>query len=145
MNDYDNSIVEFCKFVKKGSGVIVDSNVKSEFESMYELANSYHHGKLLAVLELNNLLDKKNSVNNDPLFYRNMFKQFKAQSVNEGEAKNFIKSEAFWRERIDKGSYAEKILNAIFKRKKKGYATDREMQVLNKALAGDKTPYHPKN
>ena len=74
MNKED--IIEFCASVKRGFGTIKDSSVKSEYQRIYENALTGEDlGYLLATLEKNDLLDKKNCVNTDPKFYQEMYKQ----------------------------------------------------------------------
>jgi hypothetical protein len=80
MKTIDDQIVEFCTSVKKGFGTISDSSVKHEFERMSESAiQPQHLGKLLALLERHNLLDKKNSVNKEEKFYQFMYKKMNEQ------------------------------------------------------------------
>lgn len=72
----NEQISEFCSAVKKGFGTIVDSSVKGEFERFTNVSlEPKSLGKLLAVLEHHNLLDKKRSVNVNENFYRAMYKK----------------------------------------------------------------------
>ena len=76
MKTLDEKIAEFCVGVKKGFGTISDSGVKGEFERVYETKlDSTNLGKLLALLEKHNLLDKKHSVNCNENFYQFMYKK----------------------------------------------------------------------
>ena len=70
----DEKIAEFCTSIKRGLGSIVDSSVKAEYERVNETKISpVELGKLLAILEKHNLLDKKLSVNRAPGFYQHMY------------------------------------------------------------------------
>lgn len=72
----DDQIVEFCGSVKSGFGNIADSIVKSEFERINETRIEPENlGKLLALLEKHDLLDKKFSINKEPQFYQFMYKK----------------------------------------------------------------------
>ena len=57
---------------------------------------------------------------------------------------NEIKSETFWRQILKGDTFALKILDTIMKAQK-GFASDRQMEVLNRAKTGNKAPYHTKN
>ena len=75
MKTPDEKIHAFCLSVKKGFGSIPDTAVKREFERLHEeVADALVLGKLLAILEKNELLDKKVSVNKEPKFYQRMYK-----------------------------------------------------------------------
>lgn len=70
----DDKLIEFCKSVKSGFGSITDTNVKSEFQRLNEKILSIEQlGKLLALLEKHELLDKKHSVNTQKDFYQIMY------------------------------------------------------------------------
>jgi hypothetical protein len=74
MKTVDDKIVEFCTAVKKGFGTIVDAHVKVEFERIHESSLPPNElGKLLALLEKHELLDKKYSVNAGDKFYQFMY------------------------------------------------------------------------
>ena len=74
MKDIDNKIVEFCNSVKRGFGSIIDSSVKIEFERINEsVIESSELGRLLAILEKHELLDKKKSINKGDKFYQFMY------------------------------------------------------------------------
>jgi hypothetical protein len=60
------------------------------------------------------------------------------------EKKIEIKSEKYWRAVLSHDPYALKVLDTIM-RSQKGFASERQMQVLDRARRGDKTPYHTKN
>jgi len=63
------------------------------------------------------------------------------------EAEKFpheIKSETFWRQVLKGNDYALKVLDTVMK-KQKGFASDRQMEVLDRARRGDKSPYLTKN
>lgn len=78
MKTIEDKIVEFCNSVKKGFGSIPDSLVKAEFNRIHETTiASDDLGKLLALLEKHNLIDKKHSVNKDGSFYQFMYKKMK--------------------------------------------------------------------
>lgn len=80
MKTLDDSLVEFCTSVKRGFGTIVDTNVKGEFERLHESSlDSYDLGRLLALLEKHDLIDKKNSVNKGNGFYQFMLKKMNEQ------------------------------------------------------------------
>lgn len=66
----------FCARVKNGIGTIVDRDVKREYERANEESiHSYDLAFLLAVLEQNELLDSKNSINPEKFFYRKMYQR----------------------------------------------------------------------
>lgn len=68
-------MLDFCQRVKAGFGNITDSNVKKEFERTFESQlETPVLAELLALLESQNLLDKKHSANKQPDFYRTMKK-----------------------------------------------------------------------
>jgi hypothetical protein len=72
----DDQIVQFCGAVKQGFGNITDSLVKSEFERINETSLEPENlGKLLALLEKHDLLDKKFSINKEPQFYQFMYRK----------------------------------------------------------------------
>jgi hypothetical protein len=72
----DDKIVKFCGSVKSGFGNIVDTSVKIEFERINETKLEPEDlGKLLALLERHELLDKKFSINKEPQFYQFMYKK----------------------------------------------------------------------
>ena len=76
MKTINEQIVEFCNSVKKGFGTIPDSLVKKEFERIYETnIEPTNLGKLLALLEKHELIDKKHSVNKVDNFYQFMNKK----------------------------------------------------------------------
>ena len=78
MKTIEDKIVEFCNSVKKGFGSIPDSLVKTEFNRLNEtVIDSSNLGKLLALLEKHNLIDKKHSINKDESFYQYMYKNMK--------------------------------------------------------------------
>jgi hypothetical protein len=80
MKTLDDKIVDFCTSVKKGFGTIVDASVKNEFERIHESKlDSDNLGKLLALLERHELLDKKFSVNKGDKFYQFMYKKMNEQ------------------------------------------------------------------
>ena len=55
-----------------------------------------------------------------------------------------IKSEKYWKQILSRNDYALKILDTVMK-KQKGFASDRQMEVMRRVEKGDKTPYSPKN
>ena len=55
-----------------------------------------------------------------------------------------IKSEKYWKQILSGNDYALKILDTVMK-KQKGFASDRQMEVMRRVEKGDKTPYSPKN
>ena len=55
-----------------------------------------------------------------------------------------IKSEKYWKQILAGNSYALNILDTVMK-KQKGFASDRQMEVMRRVEKGDKSPYHPKN
>lgn len=55
-----------------------------------------------------------------------------------------IKSELYWKQILKGNDFVLKMLDTIMK-KQKGFASDRQMEVLKRAQRGDRTPYHPKN
>jgi hypothetical protein len=72
----DEQIVNFCASVKNGFGTISDSTVRIEFERINETKiETEDLGKLLALLEKYDLLDKKSSVNKEDQFYQFMYKK----------------------------------------------------------------------
>lgn len=74
----DDKIAQFCVSVKKGFGTVTDNTVKHEFDRLNEtVIESEDLGKLLALLEKHDLLDKKNSVNKGAGFYQFMYKKNK--------------------------------------------------------------------
>lgn len=74
MKDIDNKITAFCNSVKKGFGTILDSSVKTEFERINESSIEVEElGRLLAILEKHELLDKKKSINKGDKFYQFMY------------------------------------------------------------------------
>lgn len=74
MEKFDEKVVIFCNSVKNGFGNIADSSVKNEFERISESKiDSKELGKLLAILEKHDLLDKTKSVNKDSKFYQFMY------------------------------------------------------------------------
>ena len=80
------NIKKFCSRVKNGLGTILDSQVRKEYNRIYETVDSYDLAFLLAVLEQNSLLDKDHSVNKQPFFYRQMYQKL----VNTAEASSKI-------------------------------------------------------
>jgi len=54
------------------------------------------------------------------------------------------KSEAYWRNIVGSDAYLNGVVDSIFKRQR-GFATDRQLQVLTRKETGDTTPYHSKN
>lgn len=54
------------------------------------------------------------------------------------------KSEAYWRNIVGGDAYLNGVVDSIFKRQR-GFATDRQLQVLTRKERGDTTPYHSKN
>jgi multimeric flavodoxin WrbA len=63
------------------------------------------------------------------------------------EAEKFpheIKSETFWKQVLKGNDYALKVLDTVMK-KQKGFASDRQMEVLDRVRRGDKSPYPTKN
>lgn len=71
-------LLEFCQKVKSGFGSISDTVVKKEYERVYESDMTIESlAELLALLEAQNLLDKKHSANKHPNFYRVMKKTLK--------------------------------------------------------------------
>jgi hypothetical protein len=72
----DEQIVNFCASVKNGFGTISDSTVRVEFERINETRiETVDLGKLLALLEKYELLDKKSSVNKEDQFYQFMYRK----------------------------------------------------------------------
>jgi hypothetical protein len=55
-----------------------------------------------------------------------------------------IKSEAFWRKAVAHDRFASSVLETVLK-KQRGFASDRQMQILERARRGDRTPYSPRN
>jgi hypothetical protein len=55
-----------------------------------------------------------------------------------------IKSEKFWRGILFGNKKALEILDTVMKRQG-GFASHAQMEVLNRAKRGDKSPYHTKN
>jgi len=55
-----------------------------------------------------------------------------------------IKSETYWKKVVSHDQYALKVLDTVIK-KQQGFASDRQMQILDRARRGDKTPYSTKN
>ena len=55
-----------------------------------------------------------------------------------------IKSEKFWKQILVRNDFALKILDTVMKRQK-GFASDRQMEVLRRVEKGDKSPYNTKN
>ena len=77
----DEQIVNFCTAVKSGFGTISDSTVRLEFERINETKiETEDLGKLLALLERYELLDKKSSVNKEDQFYQFMYKKMTEKS-----------------------------------------------------------------
>ncbi len=67
---------EFCENLKKFNSKISDSKVSENFEKNFNIKlNSISLTNLLAILESQNLLDKKNSVNKEEKFYRSLLEQ----------------------------------------------------------------------
>ena len=80
MKTLDDKIADFCTSIKRGLGTIVDSSVKSEFERVHESKlESMDLGKLLALLERHELLDKRFSVNKGDKFYQFMYRKMNEQ------------------------------------------------------------------
>lgn len=68
-----HNILTFCASVQKGFGSISDVSVKKEYERIFETnVDVVVLAELLSVLEHTGLIDKKNSINKDPFFYRKM-------------------------------------------------------------------------
>jgi hypothetical protein len=68
-----------------------------------------------------------------------------SQFVNEAEKfPHEIKSETYWRQVLKGNDFALKILDTVMK-KQKGFASDRQMEVLDRVKRGDKSPYPTKN
>ena len=79
----DEQIVNFCTSVKNGFGTITDSTVRLEFERINETKiETEELGKLLALLERYELLDKKASVNKEDQFYQFMYKKMTENNAN---------------------------------------------------------------
>lgn len=79
----DEQIVKFCTSVKSGFGTISDSTVRLEFERINETKiETEDLGKLLALLEKYELLDKKSSVNKEDQFYQFMYKKMTENNVD---------------------------------------------------------------
>jgi hypothetical protein len=79
----DEQIVNFCTAVKGGFGTISDSTVRLEFERINETKiETEDLGKLLALLERYELLDKKSSVNKEDQFYQFMYKKMTENNAN---------------------------------------------------------------
>lgn len=77
----DEQIVNFCASVKNGFGTISDSTVRIEFERINETKiETEDLGKLLALLEKYELLDKKYSVNQEDQFYQFMYRKMTEKS-----------------------------------------------------------------
>ena len=64
--------------------------------------------------------------------------------INESKFPHEIKSEKYWRHIIGNDQFVNSILDTIMF-KQRGFASDRQMQILRKLERGDTTPYHPKN
>ena len=76
MKDINDMFIEFCESVKNGFGSISDATVRSEFERINERKlNGNDLAKLLSLLETNDLIDKKASVNKASNFYQIMYKK----------------------------------------------------------------------
>lgn len=77
----DEQIVNFCASVKSGFGTISDSTVRLEFDRINETKiETEDLGKLLALLEKYELLDKKYSVNKEDQFYQFMYRKMTEKS-----------------------------------------------------------------
>ncbi len=71
--------------MKAGVGTIVDKDVKREYERTNEVIHNYDLAFLLAVLEQNDLLDRRNAINSEIFFYRNMYKKLVDTAKNISE------------------------------------------------------------
>ena len=54
------------------------------------------------------------------------------------------KSEAYWRNIVGGDAYLNGVVDSIFKRQR-GFATDRQLQILPRKETGNTTTYHSKN
>jgi hypothetical protein len=72
------------------------------------------------------------------------FKQARDLGLTESARPFEIKSEKYWRTILAGNEYALKVLDTVIKRQG-SFATARQMEVLNRARRGDKSPYHTKN
>lgn len=68
------------------------------------------------------------------------FKSFLTESA---KFCNEIKSEQYWRKVLQSDKYAIKVLDTVMK-KQKGFASDRQMDIMKKVASGDKK-YSTKN
>lgn len=75
------------------------------------------------------------------------FVEFMLESVSGAPKKSMTrmpKSESYWRNIVGGDAYLNGVVDSIFKRQR-GFATERQKEILSRKERGDTTPYHSKN
>lgn len=149
MNKHDEQIKNFCKQVKADYGKLSDMKVKKMFETFSESkVQPSLFGRILAIMEKNELLDKETSVNKEPGFYQKMYIH-----LQEAVTRNhkILGTKENWERKIKDSNKSEKtkqiamgIIRDVFKHPEH-MASDSQKVILVEIETGIRPSYSTKN